>query len=295
MLAPKRLTFNGRPTFANPMCFKKAQSEIPCLYDIPYDQSDPANSLIPDREETLTLERESREKLNKDLVKHYDYTKELVDQAWVKHSKDRFCAPTALDIEVIIKTCLMPLSLKTQNDSFAFVHELKQEMHADLKYVESLEKEVDELESDKAEFSNMYDMLLQECVSNDVMHDRLKSRTTQNRAPQLPQTYRSTNPRVSTSIRVTHITNVSRPQTRNTQMKDKVVLNINQVKSKKTEVEDHHRIPSISNQTKSVIACNDSLKSRTSNVNAVCATCGKCVFNSNHDACVYKFLNDMNA
>ncbi|GKD03557.1 hypothetical protein Tco_1178531 [Tanacetum coccineum] len=63
----------------------------------------------------------------------------------------------------------MPLALKTQNDSFTFVHELKQEMHVDLKYVESLEDEIDELESDKAEFSNMYDMLLQECVSNDVM------------------------------------------------------------------------------------------------------------------------------
>nr|GEU69511.1 hypothetical protein [Tanacetum cinerariifolium] len=66
------------------------------------------------------------------------------------------------------KTCLMPLDIKTQNDSFLFVHELKQEMHADLKYVESLEKEIDELESDKAEFSNMYDVILQECVSNDV-------------------------------------------------------------------------------------------------------------------------------
>nr|GEU99274.1 hypothetical protein [Tanacetum cinerariifolium] len=52
----------------------------------------------------------------------------------------------------------------TQNDSFVFVHELKQEMHANLKYVESLEKEIDKLESDKAEFSNMYDMLLQECT-----------------------------------------------------------------------------------------------------------------------------------
>ncbi|GJU63490.1 retrovirus-related pol polyprotein from transposon TNT 1-94 [Tanacetum coccineum] len=31
------------------------------------------------------------------------------------------------------------------------------------------------------------------------------------------------------------------------------------------------------------------------NVNAVCATCGKCVFNSNHDACVSKFLKDVNA
>ncbi|GJS86106.1 hypothetical protein Tco_0752647 [Tanacetum coccineum] len=33
----------------------------------------------------------------------------------------------------------------------------------------------------------------------------------------------------------------------------------------------------------------------TSNVNAVCATCGKCVFNLNHDACVSKFLKDVNA
>ncbi|GJQ97693.1 reverse transcriptase domain-containing protein [Tanacetum coccineum] len=57
----------------------------------------------------------------------------------------------------------------TQNDSFAFVHELKQEMHADLKYVESLEDELDELESDKAEFSNMYDMLLQECVAKMLL------------------------------------------------------------------------------------------------------------------------------
>ncbi|GJY84067.1 hypothetical protein Tco_0497443 [Tanacetum coccineum] len=101
--------------------------------------------------------------------------KELVDQAWVKHSKDHFRAPTAHDMEILIKTCLMPLAIKTQNDSFAFVHELKQEMHADLKYVESLEKEIDELESDKAEFSNMYDILLQECVSNDVMCSYLHS------------------------------------------------------------------------------------------------------------------------
>nr|GEX53916.1 integrase, catalytic region, zinc finger, CCHC-type, peptidase aspartic, catalytic [Tanacetum cinerariifolium] len=65
--------------------------------------------------------------------------------------------------------------IKTRNDSLAFVHELKQEMHADLKYVESLEKEIDELEFDKAEFSNMYDTILQECVSNDVMCTYLHS------------------------------------------------------------------------------------------------------------------------
>ncbi|GKA86743.1 retrovirus-related pol polyprotein from transposon TNT 1-94 [Tanacetum coccineum] len=124
---------------------------------------------------------------------------------------------------------------------------------------------------------------------------RINTRTTQTRAPQLPHAYRNTNPRVSTSTGAIHITNVSKPQLRSTQMKDNVLPNNSQVKFKKTEVEDHHRISSISNKTKSVTACNDSLKSRTLDVNVVCATCGKCVFNSNHDTCVSKFLNDVNA
>ncbi|GJS81891.1 hypothetical protein Tco_0748432 [Tanacetum coccineum] len=181
------------------MYLKKAQYEKPCLYAIPHDQSDPANRLIPDREETLTLEEESRSKLNKDLVKPFDYTKlnslyeifkpptqhyeiqfaqaneirkkmwrksfvktkqinqkhrfltidkiksksrqaynvmtnninhlkEIVDQAWVKHSNDRLYLrnPTAQDMEILVKTCLMPLALKTQNDSFPICHELNQ-------------------------------------------------------------------------------------------------------------------------------------------------------------------------
>ncbi|GJS34186.1 retrovirus-related pol polyprotein from transposon TNT 1-94 [Tanacetum coccineum] len=124
---------------------------------------------------------------------------------------------------------------------------------------------------------------------------QIDTRTTQTRAPQLPQTSRNTNPRVSTSTGVIHKTTVSRPQLRSTQMKDKVVPNNIQVKDKKTKVEDHPRISSISNKTKSVTMSNDNLKSRTLNVNVVCATCGKCMFNSNHDACVSKYLNDVNA
>nr|GFA11844.1 hypothetical protein [Tanacetum cinerariifolium] len=143
MMAPKVPTYNGRPTFSNPRYLKQAQSKIPCLYAFPYDQSTHANRLIPDREENLALKRESQSKLNKDS-----------------------------DMDILIKTCLMPLALKTQNDSFIFVHELKQEMHADLKYVESLEKEIDELESDKAEFSNIYDMILHECKNDIVCNEQ---------------------------------------------------------------------------------------------------------------------------
>nr|GEW91290.1 hypothetical protein [Tanacetum cinerariifolium] len=245
------------------MYFKKAQSKKPCLYEILYDTSDPTNRFVPDREETLTLEKESRSKLNKDIVKPYDYTKQ--------NGLYEIFNPVTQEYHD-------QLAHANENDSFKFVHELKQEMHADLKYVESLKKEIDELESDKAEFINMYDILL----------------TTQTREPQLPQNSKNTNPHGCTSTGVIHRTNVSRPQLRRTQMKDKVMPNNSQVKFKKTEVEDHHRISSISKKTKFVIACNDSLKSKTSNVNAVCATCEKYVFNLNHDACDSKFLNDVN-
>nr|GEV71940.1 hypothetical protein [Tanacetum cinerariifolium] len=78
-------------------------------------------------------------------------------------------------------------------------------------------------------------------------------------------------------------------------MKDKVVPNNSQVKLKKTQVEDHPRIPSISNKNKSVTACNINLNTRTLNDNAVCATCGKCLVDSDHFAYVTKMLNDVNA
>nr|GEV47002.1 integrase, catalytic region, zinc finger, CCHC-type, peptidase aspartic, catalytic [Tanacetum cinerariifolium] len=444
MMAPKVSTYNGRPIFANPRYLKQAQSEIPCLYANPYDQSTHANILILDGEETLALERESRSKLNKDSVRPYDYTK----------LNNLFRAPTAHDIEILIQTCLMPLAIKTQSDSLKFVHELKQEMHANLKYVETFEKEIDELESEKAKISNMYDVILHDCVSKDVMcsylqslsdldalaelqymylhkvkecdclaqnlskqneyvskkvHNelsqhfaklkkhsisleislqkckeqlkcktrtlpfdrpsvvrqpnaqripklsvlgkptlfsdslerkyfpktklvpktnvseglskpdtahtlpqtarqavsntnvlrprmyRIDNMTAHRRAPQLPQIVRNTNIRVSTSTRVNHNNNVSRPQHKSNQSRHKVVPNNSQVTVKETQVEVHPRIPSVSNKLKYVTVCKDSLNSRTLNANAVCATCNKCLIDSNHFACVTKMFNDMHA
>ncbi|GJY99488.1 retrovirus-related pol polyprotein from transposon TNT 1-94, partial [Tanacetum coccineum] len=202
------------------------------------------------------------------------------DQAWKKHVADKFRAPTTKDMTVLVETCLMPLALKTQNDSFQFVHELKQEMFADLQYVQSLEKEIDKLEFDKANFSSIYDLLLQECVSKDVMCSILHS---------------FVDLEEQTELQCLYLDKIKECESLVNELSKQKDKNNSQVKSKKTEVEDYHRISSISNKTKSVTACNDSLKSRTSNVNVVCATCGKCVFNSNHDACVSKFLNDVNA
>ncbi|GJT29034.1 retrovirus-related pol polyprotein from transposon TNT 1-94 [Tanacetum coccineum] len=45
----------------------------------------------------------------------------------------------------------------------------------------------------------------------------------------------------------------------------------------------------------SITACNDSLNAKTSNVNFVCVTCGKCVLNDNHDMCVLHYINSVNS
>nr|GEU51863.1 hypothetical protein [Tanacetum cinerariifolium] len=169
-----------------------------CNDDIQNDQndveSDDKRVALANLIANLKLDTEFKKyKAFNDRTADYEKLEQIADNAWIKHSKDQFRAPTAQDMKILIQTCLMPLAIKTQNNSFIFVHELKQEMHANLKYVESLEKEIDELESDKAEFSNMYDMIL------------------------------------------------------------------------------------------------------TSNANAVCATCNKCLVDSNHFSCVTKMLNDVNA
>nr|GEV68584.1 reverse transcriptase domain-containing protein [Tanacetum cinerariifolium] len=270
--------------------------------------------------------------------------------------------PNSLCLRSIRHLMIVQLTMTNLNsDSLKFVHELKQEMHADLKYVEFLKKEIDELKSEKAEFSDMYDVILHDCVSKDVMCSYLQSlsdldalaefqyslergyfpkirsvpkanvseglskpvtaqtlpqtakkdvsntnvlrtgmyridnRITHTRASHLPLTVRNINLRVSTSIGVNQKPNVSRPHLKSNQSRDKVLPNNSQVEVKKTQVEVHPRIPSVSNKIKPVTACKDSLNSRTLNANVVCATCNKCLVDSNHFACVTKMLNDVHA
>nr|GEV31760.1 hypothetical protein [Tanacetum cinerariifolium] len=91
--------------------------------------------------------------------------------------------------------------------------------------------------------------------------------------------------------RVIPTTSVSRPQLKSTRLEDRVLHNNSQ--GKKQEIEDHHRIFKFSNNKMSVTACNDSLNVKTSNVNFVYMTCGKCVLNDNHDLCVLHYINGM--
>nr|GFA56235.1 integrase, catalytic region, zinc finger, CCHC-type, peptidase aspartic, catalytic [Tanacetum cinerariifolium] len=70
---------------------------------------------------------------------------------------------------------------------------------------------------------------------------------------------------------------------------------LNNSQGKKQEVEDHHRNVKFSKNKTSVTACNDSLNAKTSNVNFVCVTCGKCMLNDKHDMCVLQSRNGVNS
>ncbi|GJY15741.1 hypothetical protein Tco_0386163 [Tanacetum coccineum] len=340
-----------------------------------YDQSDPANRLVPDREEILTLEKESRSKLNKDLVRPYDYTKlnslyEIFKPASQEyheqlaheneslstnhdimcsylHSLSDLDAHTELQCLYLHKVkeyeCLaQKISKQTKTVSKEVYNELLRSFAKLEKHLISLELALQQCQE---QMKN--DRVCKEKASNVFLKEREQYFKIQDLKAQLqdkniaiselkkliekckgksvetkfdkpfvvrqPNAQRIPKPSVlgkptpfsdslerksfskTKSVPKTNVTNVSRPQPKSTQMKDKVVPNNSQVKLKKSKVEDHHRISSISKKTKSVTVCNDSLKFRTLNVNAVCATCGKCMFNSNHDACVSKLLNDVNA
>nr|GEV54197.1 hypothetical protein [Tanacetum cinerariifolium] len=66
--------YNGREIFINLKYLKKAQPEKACLYKVPYDKDYLANIFAPNYDEILILEEESRSKLDKELIKKYDYT-----------------------------------------------------------------------------------------------------------------------------------------------------------------------------------------------------------------------------
>ncbi|GJX28610.1 hypothetical protein Tco_0236689 [Tanacetum coccineum] len=83
------------------------------------------------------------------------------------------------------------------------------------------------------------------------------------------------------------------PQLKSNQLEYRVMRNNSE--GKKQQVEDHRRNFRFSNNKTSVTACNDRLKAKTSNVNFVCVTCGKCVSNDNHDMCVLHYLNCVNS
>nr|GEU83333.1 hypothetical protein [Tanacetum cinerariifolium] len=140
---------------------------------------------------------------------------------------------------------------------------LKEEMVGDLRYFNSLELEVDslrsQLETQKTQFLNEINRLSREYYYANHMNAILGVFTELDEVTNLQY----------------HI--------------------LRAIQWKKQEVEDHRRNVKLSKNKTSVTACNDSLKAKTSNVNFVCAICGKYVLNDKNDMCVLKSLNGVNS
>nr|GEX23421.1 hypothetical protein [Tanacetum cinerariifolium]GEX43350.1 hypothetical protein [Tanacetum cinerariifolium] len=219
--------------------------------------------------------------------------------------------------------------LKTQNDSFIFVHELKQEMHADLKYVDSLENKIDKL---KYEFSNVYDMILQESVFNEVMCTYLLSMSDLDVLAELQCLYLykvkecdcfaqkllKQTEFVSNEVHTELLQRFAKVEkhlisfeialqkckelVKNNTVRNEQASNIFRkereqyikIQDLKAQLQDKNI--AISELKKHNEKCKGkSVETKTSNANVVCATCGKCLVDSDHFACVTKMLNDMNA
>ncbi|GJV21615.1 hypothetical protein Tco_1370635 [Tanacetum coccineum] len=165
----KQIALENQVKILSNIYLKKAQWEKPCLYNVQYDKNDLANMFAPESEETIQLAEKSRSKLG-DLVKPYDYTKlnNLYDLFVPQQQKSREqlyfsnevkknifktpfqkkptnLNPITHDIKLLVHDLLIPLAHKALKDVRIFENALKEEMLEDLKYVKSVEKEVDDL------------------------------------------------------------------------------------------------------------------------------------------------------
>nr|GFB00041.1 hypothetical protein [Tanacetum cinerariifolium] len=198
-----------------------------------------------------------------------------------------------------------------------------------------LKKEIDELESDKAEFSDMYDVILQECVSKDVMCSHLMSLSDLDALDELHCLYLhklkecdclAQKPLNQTQYVTKEVHNLkAQLQDKNIAISElKKLIEKGKGKSVDTKFDrpyvvqqpNAQRIPKpsvleglskpvtaqILPQTARQAVSNINvlkpgmyrIDSRTLNANVVCATCNKCLVDSNHFACVTKMLNDVN-
>nr|GEY57355.1 hypothetical protein [Tanacetum cinerariifolium] len=138
---------------------------------------------------------------------------------------------------------------------------------------------------DYDQLNNLYDLFVSQRDKSPEQHYFLKTSK---------MSYTSSNNEISKeSFRVIPSPSVSRPQLKSNPLEDRVMPNNSQ--GKKQEVEDHRRNFKFSNNKTSVTASNDSLNAKTSNINFVCVTCGKCVLNDNQDMCILHYLTGVNS
>nr|GEU65149.1 ribonuclease H-like domain, reverse transcriptase, RNA-dependent DNA polymerase [Tanacetum cinerariifolium] len=168
---------------------------------------------------------------------------------------------------------------------------LTQQKEAQIKLYKSLEdKEIDKVIALENKVKVLDNIVYKTSQSVQTMNMLNRNCKTTFAKPEFLKKAQRANPRLY-DIGVIPITSVSRPQLKCNKLEDRVMHNNSQGKNQ--EVEDHRRNVKFSKNKTSVTTCNDSLNAKTLNVNFICATCGKCVLNDNHNMCVLHSHNGM--
>ncbi|GKA81493.1 hypothetical protein Tco_0788185 [Tanacetum coccineum] len=169
------------------------------------------------------------------------------------------------------------------------------------------EKEVDELESEKAEFSNEFDLLLQECLSKDIMCDILRSFDNIDEQTEMQclylekceeceylknelskqnenlenKSFNGLSKSVITPARLPNIASGSKPKPRNynQQTRNWPPSMSSQVTNKAIHIAEKPRNQKAFLKLKAL----------------ACPTCKKCIYTANHDACILKYRYEVNS
>nr|GEX90727.1 ribonuclease H-like domain-containing protein [Tanacetum cinerariifolium] len=310
------LNRNCKTSFAKPEFLKKSQRANPRLYDIGCYNDNLALMLAPESDEVIRLKKESRSKLS-DLIRPLDYEKlnnlyDLFVPQHEKSSKQRYFSEMS-------KMSHTPVNNGNSKESFnkqttllekrmdeSITYDQKCKSSKELfKIKRSVGTIIDGVERCKQTivkrtYFGHIDPLIQNTIEaifcpeiRRINADLEKFHLCLKEEMIADLRYFNSLELEVDSLKSQLETQKTQPKLKGNQTEDIVMLNNSQ--GKKQEVEDHRRNVRFSKNKTPVTACNDSLNAKTSNVNFVCATCGKCVLNEKHDMCVLKSLNGMNS
>nr|GEU40471.1 copia protein [Tanacetum cinerariifolium] len=265
------LNRNCKTSFAKPEFLKKAQRANPRLYDIGCYNGNLALMLAPESDKVIRLEKESRSKLS-DLIRPFDYEKlnnlyDLFVPQREKSSEQRYFSERSRMSHTLVNN-------GNSKESFN-------------KQTNLLEKRMDE--------SILYD---QKCKSSKELFKTKKSvGTIIDGVEHCKETiakrsyFSHIDPFIQNTIEANFYSLKSQLETHKTQFLNEIdrlsmeyyyADHMNAILGVYTELDE------VTN-----LQCDylEILNAKTSNVNFVCATCGKCVLNDKHDMCVLKCID----
>nr|GFA08479.1 integrase, catalytic region, zinc finger, CCHC-type, peptidase aspartic, catalytic [Tanacetum cinerariifolium] len=325
------LNRNYKMSFAKPEFLKKAQRANPRLYDIGCYNNNLALMLGHESDEVIRLERESRSKLS-DLIRPFDYEElnNLYDLFVPQREKSinagleqfHLCLNEEIVVDLRYFNSLelevdsLRSQLETQKTQFlneidrlsreyyyvdhmnailGVYTKLDEVTNLQCDYLETLDKcECLEKELSKSKImSNNFEALQQHAINLELelqqCHERIKNNTSfkENQSKEFrkerKQYFEIQDLKAQLQNRgIAIVTAQILPPNKKSILKNtNVIAPGMNVKFSKNKT--------------SVTACNDILNAKTSNVNFVCVTCGKCMLNEKHDMCVLKSRNGVNS